>query len=66
VADRLLMALGLPKHYQTSNPFPFMENIALQNKTSFFEKKVSEYNISSISGKINQVDTDSFVADDDF
>lgn len=30
VADRLLVALGLEKHYNTANPFDFMELISLQ------------------------------------
>jgi ribonucleoside-diphosphate reductase subunit M2 len=43
VADRLLVQLGYPKLFQASNPFPFMDRIALQNKTNFFEGRVSEY-----------------------
>lgn len=43
VADRLLVALGLPKHYLTENPFDFMDLISLQGKTNFFEKRVGEY-----------------------
>lgn len=41
VSDRLLVSLGLPKHFNDRNPFDFMENISLQGKTNFFEK--SEY-----------------------
>ncbi len=33
VADRLLVALGNPKHYNSTNPFDFMEQISLQGKT---------------------------------
>ncbi|KAI9667527.1 MAG: Ribonucleotide-diphosphate reductase (RNR), small subunit [Bathelium mastoideum] len=43
VADRLLLALGNPKHYQATNPFDFMENISLAGKTNFFEKRVGDY-----------------------
>jgi ribonucleoside-diphosphate reductase beta chain len=43
VADRLLIDLGCSKIYGTANPFDFMQNIALQNKTNFFEKRVAEY-----------------------
>ncbi len=42
-ADRLLLALGNPKHYNAVNPFGFMENISLTGKTNFFEKRVGEY-----------------------
>lgn len=43
VADRLLLSLGCPKHYNTTNPFDFMELISLGQKTNFFEKRVAEY-----------------------
>lgn len=43
VADRLLVALGLNKHYNVLNPFDFMDLISLQGKTNFFEKRVGEY-----------------------
>ena len=48
VADRLLLALGNPKHYDTANPFDFMDMISLQGKANFFEKRVSEYSMASI------------------
>lgn len=43
VADRLLSELGCPKVYMSKNPFDFMEQISLEGKTNFFEKKVGEY-----------------------
>ncbi|KAG0725894.1 Ribonucleoside-diphosphate reductase subunit M2 [Chionoecetes opilio] len=43
VADRLLLELGCDKLYKAENPFDFMENISLEGKTNFFEKKVGEY-----------------------
>ncbi|XP_053855794.1 ribonucleoside-diphosphate reductase subunit M2 B isoform X2 [Vidua macroura] len=43
VADRLLMELGFSKVFNAENPFDFMENISLEGKTNFFEKRVSEY-----------------------
>lgn len=43
VADRLLVELGLPKYYQTNNPFEFMDNINIEGKTNFFEKRNAEY-----------------------
>ncbi|KAJ3035334.1 Ribonucleotide-diphosphate reductase (RNR), small subunit [Rhizophlyctis rosea] len=51
VADRLLVALGFPKHYNAENPFDFMELISLQGKTNFFEKKVGEYQKSGVMNK---------------
>lgn len=43
VADHLLVELGCDKLYNAKNPFDFMENISIDGKTNFFEKKVSEY-----------------------
>jgi len=48
VADRLLVALGCPKHYNSTNPFDFMDMISLQGKTNFFEKRVSDYSKANI------------------
>jgi ribonucleotide reductase beta subunit family protein with ferritin-like domain len=48
VADRLLVALGCPKHYNSTNPFDFMDMISLQGKTNFFEKRVSEYSKANV------------------
>lgn len=42
-ADRLLQELNVPKLYNATNPFDFMELISLQGKTNFFEKRVGEY-----------------------
>lgn len=33
----------LPQVFHAENPFDFMENISLEGKTNFFEKRVSEY-----------------------
>ncbi|XP_061560038.1 ribonucleoside-diphosphate reductase subunit M2-like [Phycodurus eques] len=43
VADRLMMELGFAKLFCVENPFDFMENISLEGKTNFFEKRVGEY-----------------------
>lgn len=43
VADRLLVDLIGIKYYNVENPFTFMENISLEGKSNFFEKRVSEY-----------------------
>ena len=43
VADNLLVALRCEPVYNETNPFPFMELLNLQNKTNFFEERVSEY-----------------------
>ena len=43
VADRLVLALGNKKFYNSTNPFDFMENISLAGKTNFFEKRVGDY-----------------------
>ena len=43
VADRLLKQSGHDKIWDTKNPFDFMENISLDGKTNFFEKRVGDY-----------------------
>ncbi|KAI0307350.1 ribonucleotide reductase small subunit [Multifurca ochricompacta] len=48
VADRLLVALGCSKHYNSTNPFDFMDMISLQGKTNFFEKRVSDYSKAGV------------------
>ena len=51
VADRLLDSLGCGKHYNTENPFDFMELISLAGKTNFFERRVSEYSKAGVNKK---------------
>ncbi|PWK27959.1 ribonucleoside-diphosphate reductase beta chain [Arcicella aurantiaca] len=63
VADRLLVALGLQKQYNATNPFDFMEMISLQGKTNFFEKRVAEY---QKSGVMSEKESMSFSLDEDF
>jgi len=43
VADRLVVALGYSKIYNTANPFEWMEMISIDGKTNFFERRVAEY-----------------------
>ena len=43
VADRLLYQLGYDKLYGVTNPFDFMEQISMSQKTSFFERRVTDY-----------------------
>ena len=47
VADRLLLQLGNNKYYNQTNPFSFMENISIDGKTNFFEKRVGEYALAN-------------------
>jgi len=49
VADRLVMALGYPKIYNSTNPFDWMELMSLQRKTNFFENRVSEYQKAGVA-----------------
>lgn len=53
VADRLLVALGVPKKYNDTNPFDWMELISLSGKTNFFEKKVGEYQRAGVMSAEN-------------
>ena len=59
VADRLAKQVGHDKIWNTKNPFDFMENISLDGKTNFFEKRVGDY------GKMDE-DSTNIEFDDDF
>jgi ribonucleoside-diphosphate reductase beta chain len=48
VADRLSRDLESGAIFEASNPFDWMELISLQGKTNFFEKRVSDYALSSV------------------
>lgn len=63
VADRLLVELGYSKVYNVSNPFDFMENISLDGKTNFFEKRVGEYQKAGVMSKMEDM---KFTLDADF
>jgi ribonucleoside-diphosphate reductase subunit M2 len=52
VSDRLLIELGCEKIWNSENPFDFMENISLQGKTNFFEKRVAEYQKSGVMSRM--------------
>ena len=63
VSDRLLIDLGVGKIYNSENPFDFMKNIAMENKTNFFEKRVGEYSKQGVGTK---PDTIQFSTEEDF
>lgn len=65
VADRLLVELNCEKVYNVENPFDFMEQISLEGKTNFFEKRVGEYQkMGVMSGGSGE--SHSFTLDADF
>ena len=66
VADRLLVAFGCTKLYNSSNPFPWMELISLEGKTNFFEKRVSEYQKAGVMEKNKEVSVKIFRLDESF
>jgi ribonucleoside-diphosphate reductase subunit M2 len=58
VADRLSLQLGCDEIYHAKNPFDFMEMISLEQKTNFFESRVSEYSLAEKSGREDAFDCD--------
>ena len=56
-ADRLLLSLGNPKFYNSTNPFDFMENISLAGKTNFFEKRVGDYQKAGVMASTTKKET---------
>ncbi|ELR17798.1 ribonucleotide reductase [Acanthamoeba castellanii str. Neff] len=66
VADRLLVALGGTKHYNQTNPFPWMELISLQGRKNFFERRVGEYAKSGVLTKSTDSNSRNFTTSEDF
>ena len=52
-ADILLRDLGVKSYYKVKNPFKFMDQISVGCKTNFFERRVSEYALSSTKQEFN-------------
>lgn len=63
VADDLLVTLGCKKLYNSSNPFDFMELIAVDKKNNFFENRNSQYTKAGIT---TGSAASAFDVDDDF
>uniref|UniRef100_A0A6C0LEV1 Uncharacterized protein n=1 Tax=viral metagenome TaxID=1070528 RepID=A0A6C0LEV1_9ZZZZ len=61
VADRLVVQLGYDKIYNATNPFDFMELISIEQKTNFFESRVSDYALAN-----KTMDDDVFEFNSDF
>jgi ribonucleotide reductase beta subunit family protein with ferritin-like domain len=59
VADRLVVQLGYEKIYGAANPFDFMEMISLEQKTNFFESRVSDYALADKSKRDDAFNLDS-------
>lgn len=52
VSDRIMKQIGYQTIWDEQNPFLWMENIALDGKTNFFEKRVGEYSKHMDSSKV--------------
>tara|TARA_Y100000310_G_C20562236_1_gene753625 strand:+ start:52 stop:1029 length:978 start_codon:yes stop_codon:yes gene_type:complete len=63
VADRLVVQFGCSKLYGTQNPFDFMELISIENKTNFFEERVTSYSKAGIG---REKETMTFSTDAEF
>lgn len=50
-ADQRLTRLGLPKWYESKNPFSFMDLQDVQEVTNFFERRVSSYQVG-VTGEV--------------
>lgn len=48
VADGLLRMLGCNPVFKAQNPFSWMENISMEGKNNFFEKRVTEYSLADV------------------
>jgi ribonucleoside-diphosphate reductase beta chain len=50
-AGQRLVTLGLPRRYETKNPFAFMDLQDVQEVTNFFERRVSAYQVG-VTGEV--------------
>lgn len=66
VADNLVVTLGYPKIYGATNPFEWMDLIALDGKTNFFEKRVGDYQKAGVMESVGGAVAKTLVLDDDF
>lgn len=53
ITDQLLIQLKCEKHFGSTNPFDFMNQIALKTKQNFFEGRSSEYKAADLTGAIS-------------
>ena len=63
VADYLLTQLNYDKIFNIKNPFKFMENISIERKSNFFERRVGEYNMALVGSSKEDMQ---FSLDEDF
>jgi ribonucleoside-diphosphate reductase beta chain len=56
VVDGLLYKFNCKKHFNVENPFKFMEQIAIESKTNFFEKRNTEYQKANINESLTFTD----------
>lgn len=63
VTDRLLTEFNCDKVYNVSNPFDFMDMIALEGKTNFFEKRVGDYQKAGVAIEEGSIDPFGFTTE---
>lgn len=68
VGDRVLLDLGMERHFYAgdknpTNPCNWMETISLDNKTNFFEKRVSNYQRRGVKKIENAAELNTFRVD---
>jgi ribonucleotide reductase beta subunit family protein with ferritin-like domain len=64
-SDVIAGMLGVGKIYNVTNPFDFMDNLALPGKANFFERKVGEYQKSGVMSSLRG-EAQEFTMDADF
>src|SRR3546814_19518716 len=47
-ADQRMAPLGMPKHFNARNPFPFMELPDVQELANFLERRVPAYQVGAL------------------
>jgi ribonucleotide reductase beta subunit family protein with ferritin-like domain len=53
IADSLLNQIGLESYYNVKNPFTWLEDISMEQKTNFYELRVAAYKKKSLADVLN-------------
>lgn len=69
VADHLLVSLGHDKAYKSENPFAWMDQISMDGKSNFFERRVSCYAKTNVMNSLTKSEREQarvFTTEEDF
>jgi ribonucleotide reductase beta subunit family protein with ferritin-like domain len=66
IADVWLVNLGYPKLFNATNPFDFMNTLGIEDKTNFFEKRMTAYSKAGVDTLVNASSSGGLSLDGEF